>query len=143
MSINIFNLSCCQPLVWVVLALVVLLALPNVFLYNELSCESVCKEQKSLKIFNWVVSVAIVALWVTIIAFNHTTVWQDIVNFAFVIGFSFVFAVIGIVAFTLIVSVIIFLVYLLYVIFVTIKELFGKGSDYESDYESDFYEDFE
>ena len=100
MNINIFNLDFCQPLVWVVLALVTLMAIPNVFFYRKLSVGYYPEEGKHLKIFNWILSIAIVALWVVIIVANHTTVWHDVLNFVFVMGFSFVFGIAAVIAFT-------------------------------------------
>ena len=136
MNIDIFNLNCAQPLVWVVLALIALIGIPNVFFYRELSTGYYLEERKHLKVFNWILSVAVVALWVVIIAANHTTVWHDILNFAFVMGFSFVFAAAAVVAFTTVIAIILVVLLLLYYLILGIIELFRRKPHSES--EDDF-----
>ena len=133
MNINIFNLDFCQPLVWVALALVALMAIPNVLFYRELSVGYYPEEGKHLKIFNWILSIAIVALWVVIIVANHTTVWHDVLNFVFVMGFSFVFGIAAVIAFMLVVATIIFVLLLFYYLVMAILELFGRKPFSESE----------
>ena len=143
MSINIFNLVSCQPLVWLVLALVALIGIPNVLFYRELSGGSgyYSEERKHIKIFNWVLSVVIVALWAAVVVANHTTVWQDIINFAFLAGFSFVFAIFAVVAFVLVVSGIVFILIMLYYVVSGIIALLDKVPHSES--ETSFFDNIE
>ena len=126
MSINIFNLSFCQPLVWVVLALIALMAIPNVLFYRELSVGYYPKEQKYLKNFNWVLSIVIAALWIVIIVANHTTVWNDLVNFVFLIGVSPLFGLVAAMVYILVVSAFVCVMMILYYCGLLIMALFGK-----------------
>ncbi|MBO7555956.1 MAG: hypothetical protein J6T72_00985 [Alphaproteobacteria bacterium] len=133
MTINIFDLSFCQPLVWVVLALIALMAIPNVLFYRELSVGYYPEEQKRLKIFNWVLSLAIVGLWVAIIVANHTTVWNDLVNFVFLIGVSPLFGLVAALVFILVVSALVCVIMVLYYLVLLIMTLFGKMDPNEDD----------
>ena len=126
MSINIFNLEFCQPLVWVVLALVALMAIPNVLFYRELSVGYYPKEQKYLKTFNWVLSIVIAALWIAIIVANHTTVWNDLLNFVFLIGVSPLFGLVSALVYILVVSALVCVMMILYYCALAIRALFGK-----------------
>lgn len=115
------------------LALVALMGIPNVLFYRELSGGYYPEEKKRIRVFNWVFSIAIAALWGTVVIANHTTVLQDIINFAFLAGFSFVFAIIAVLAFVVVISVVVFVLVTLYYIVCGVVALFGKASGPESE----------
>ncbi len=126
MSINIFDLVYCQPLVWVTLALIALIGIPNVLFYREFSFGYYPKEVRILKIYNWILVVAVAVLWAVVVIVNHTTVLWDFVNFAFLLGFSIVFALIAAIAYVVAVSIIVVCVLELYYLFLALKFLFTK-----------------
>lgn len=126
MNVNIFALEFCQPLVWVALALVALIGIPNVLFYREFSFGYYPKEVRILKIYNWILVVAVAVLWAVVVIVNHTTVLWDLINFAFLLGFSIVFALIAAIAFVVAVSIIVVCVLELYYLFLALKFLFTK-----------------
>lgn len=97
MSINIFSLEFCQPLVWVALALVALLGILHLSYGDEIlgsssSSNSLLSGRKWGKLFYLFVLAAVTVLWLVVVIANHQTVWYDVVNFAFLVGFSFICA---------------------------------------------------
>ena len=126
MNVNIFALEFCQPLVWVALALIALIGIPNVLFYREFSFGYYPKEVRILKIYNWILVVAVAVLWAVVVIVNHTTVLWDFVNFAFLLGFSIVFALIAAIAYVVAVSIIVVCVLELYYLFLALKFLFTK-----------------
>ena len=97
MSINIFSLASLQPLVYVALAILAVLAV-MVFFWGrgpETARIFLLKpddpyEEWTKWVYRFGVA-AVMVLWLVIVIANHTTFWYDLVNLIFLVGFSWVF----------------------------------------------------
>lgn len=97
MSINIFALESCQLLVWVALALIALLGILHFFFEGEIFDSYAISyfpysEKKWKKWLYWTVLFVVAVLWLVVVIANHQTGWNDVINFAFLLGFSVVCA---------------------------------------------------
>jgi hypothetical protein len=104
MSINIFSLASLQPLVYVALAILAVLAVIVFFWGRGPETAQIFLLKPDDPYENWpkwfyrVGIAAVMVLWLVVVIANHTTVWYDIVNLIFLVGFSWVFLLLAQVA---------------------------------------------
>lgn len=97
MDINIFALTSMQPLVWIALIALAVAALFTFFWgrsmydYKLLPLYPQNHENTWLKWFYGILVAIAMVLWVIVVIANHTTVWYDLINIVFLIGFSLIF----------------------------------------------------